>query len=96
MRSDLVFVASSHMQNRFMLCHWVRVASRRFHKTGEPIQETISKVLALLTDQQLGDLVEKPQAGSTAAAVGAGVLRPAAKNSASSARVHEEPIRNVG
>ncbi|MEO6119504.1 MAG: DNA-directed RNA polymerase subunit omega [Terriglobales bacterium] len=93
MRSELVFQAGRHMQNRFLLCHWVRVASRRFHKSGEPIQETISKVLALVTEQQLSDLVEHP--GGSELEVVSSVPRRAATRS-SSPLVSEAPIRNVG
>jgi hypothetical protein len=51
MRSELVFVANGNVDNRFMLCHLVRVASRRFHRTGDSIQSTINRVLSLVTEQ---------------------------------------------
>ena len=54
MRSDLVFVASGRVESRFLLCHLVRLASRRFHKAGAPIQETINKVLGLVSEQAHG------------------------------------------
>jgi len=94
MRSDLVFLANRHVQNRFLLCHWVRVASRRFHKTGDPIQETISKVLGLVTLQNSvpGAALETVSAygGLTSA-----MLRAPAKSSVG-IRLPDEPIRNVG
>ncbi len=95
MRSDLVFLAGSHIPNRFLLCHWVRVASRRFHKNGEPIQETISKVLALVTQQN------SPDPGGSQIVreefLDAAALRQTSRNSPGSvARLSEEPIRNVG
>jgi hypothetical protein len=51
MRSDLVFAASGHVKNRYLLCHLVRNSSRKFHKPGVPMQKTISKVFGLVTDQ---------------------------------------------
>lgn len=94
MRSDLVFLASRHVQNRFLLCHWVRVASRRFHKTGDPIQDTISKVLGLVTLQNTagGAALESVVID---AGVDPGVFRAPAKSSLA-VRLREEPIRNVG
>ncbi|HUS19603.1 MAG TPA: hypothetical protein VMZ25_08125 [Terriglobales bacterium] len=58
MRSELVFVANGNVDNRFKLCHLVRVASRRFHKAGDPIQSTINKVLSLVTEQTNGAVVD--------------------------------------
>jgi hypothetical protein len=55
MRSDLVFVATGRVRNRFLLCHSVRVSSRKFHKNGIAIQETINKVFGLVTEQVYRD-----------------------------------------
>lgn len=51
MRSDLVFIATGHVKNRFLLCHLVRVSSRRFHQNGVAMQETINKVFGLVSEQ---------------------------------------------
>jgi hypothetical protein len=51
MRSDLVFTASGRVSNRYLLCRLVRVPSRKFHKPGVPMQETISKVFGLVSAQ---------------------------------------------
>jgi hypothetical protein len=57
MRSELVFIATGNVDNRFRLCHLVRVASRRFHKAGDSIQSTINKVLSLVTEQTNNSVV---------------------------------------
>ncbi len=54
MRSNLVFTASDRVKNPFLLCHLVRVTSRSFHKKGLPIQVTINKVLALMSEYDIG------------------------------------------
>ena len=59
MRSELVFTAGEHVSNRFLLCHLVRAASRKFHKAGDPIQSTINKVLGLVNEHAfVGPAVE--------------------------------------
>ena len=55
MRSDLVFAATGRIKNRFLLCHLVRLSSRRFHKSGVPIQDTINKVFGLVNEQVYRD-----------------------------------------
>jgi hypothetical protein len=50
MRSDLVFTASNRVKNPFLLCHLVRISSRRFHKSGESMQHTINKILDVVTE----------------------------------------------
>jgi hypothetical protein len=51
MLSDLIFIANDRVKNRFLLCHLVRISSRRFHQKGVPMQETINKVFGLVSDQ---------------------------------------------
>ena len=51
MRSDLVFNAMDRVKNPFLLCHLVRISSRRFHKNGESMQHTINKILNVVTEQ---------------------------------------------
>jgi|1185.fasta_scaffold97761_2 hypothetical protein len=55
MRSDLVFVAAGRITNRFLLCHLVRLSSRKFHKTGVPMQHTINKVFGVVNEQVYRD-----------------------------------------
>lgn len=51
MRSDLVFIARDRIKNPFLLCHLVRISSRRFHKSGDSMQHTINKILDTVTEQ---------------------------------------------
>ncbi len=51
MRSNLVFGAMAQVENPFLLCHLVRVSSRSCHKNGVAMQDTINKVLVLLSQQ---------------------------------------------
>lgn len=59
MRSDLVFTASSRVSNRFLLCHFVRLATKAFHKNGVAVHETINRVLITVGQQPQ---TEKPRA----------------------------------
>lgn len=59
MRSDLVFTASSRVSNRFLLCHFVRLATKAFHKNGVAVHETINRVLTTVGQQPQ---TEKPKA----------------------------------
>jgi hypothetical protein len=51
-RSDLVFTANSRVSNRFLLCHFVRLATKAFHKDGVAVHETINRVLTTMGQQQ--------------------------------------------
>jgi hypothetical protein len=44
-RSELVFTAADRIPNPFLLCHLVRISSRRCHEKGGSIQETINRAL---------------------------------------------------
>jgi hypothetical protein len=46
MRSDLVFGASKQVSNCFFLARALAVATRKFHKPGTRVQDTINEVLA--------------------------------------------------
>ncbi|MCU1287418.1 MAG: hypothetical protein JWO13_3768 [Acidobacteriales bacterium] len=54
MRSELVFTAMDRVKNPFLLFHLVRVSSRRFHKSGACMQNTINGVLERV---QIGDSI---------------------------------------
>lgn len=45
MRSNLVFQASSPMQNRFLLCQLLSKATRKFHRPATRVQETMNDVM---------------------------------------------------
>ena len=51
MRSALVFTANSRVSNPFLLCHFVRLATKAFHKNGVAVPETINKVLIAMGEQ---------------------------------------------
>lgn len=48
MRSDLVYSAAGRVPNPFLLCHLVRISSRRCHQKGGSIQETINRALSMV------------------------------------------------
>jgi len=50
-RSALVFTANSRVSNPFLLCHFVRLATKAFHKNGVAVPETINKVLIAMGEQ---------------------------------------------
>ena len=102
MRSDLVFIASEHVNNRFLLCHVVRVASRRFHKAGASIQETVNKVLTLVSEQAYNGATVDNKAewealfsDSTASHVAPRRL-PQSANRPATVGLLEAPLENVG
>jgi hypothetical protein len=45
MRSDLVFRATTHVSNRYLLAKILATAARGFHKPGTRIQDTVNDVL---------------------------------------------------
>ena len=45
MRSDLVFKALSHVQNRYQLCQLASKATRKLHKPNTRLQDTTNEVL---------------------------------------------------
>ena len=51
MRSNLVFTARSRVSNPFLLCHFVRLATKAFHKNGVAVPETINKILTAVGKQ---------------------------------------------
>jgi len=61
MRSDLVYSAAGRVPNPFLLCHLVRISSRRCHQKGGSIQETINRALTMVeeTDSVSKDAVEE-------------------------------------
>ena len=50
MRSHEVFSAAGRIENRYLLCNLVRIATRKLHKPGTPLQHTISNVLSMLNE----------------------------------------------
>lgn len=48
MRSELIFNARDRVPNPFLLCHLVRISSRRVHRSGEGMPETINRILRIV------------------------------------------------
>ena len=45
MRSDLIFGALTHVQNRYQLCQLASKATRKLHKPNTRLQDTTNEVL---------------------------------------------------
>ena len=45
MRSDLIFGALTHVQNRYQLCQLASKATRKLHKPNTRLQDTMNDVL---------------------------------------------------
>ncbi len=50
MRSDRIYKALVNIQNRFMLCRLVSVATRKFHDPDMRVQDIISDVIERFAD----------------------------------------------
>jgi hypothetical protein len=61
MRSDLIFGALTHVNNRYQLCQLASKATRKLHKPNTRLQDTTNDVL-----ERFKDTV--PMSGSAAAA----------------------------
>jgi len=46
MRSDLIFGALAHLENRYQLCQLASKATRKLHKPNIRLQDTTNEVLA--------------------------------------------------
>ncbi len=45
MRSDLIFGALTHLENRYQLCQLASKATRKLHKPNTRLQDTTNEVL---------------------------------------------------
>ena len=50
MRSDLIFGALTHVNNRYQLCQLVAKATRKLHKPNTRLQDTTNEVLDRFKD----------------------------------------------
>ena len=50
MRSDLIFGALTHLENRYQLCQLASKATRKLHKPNTRLQDTTNEVLARFQD----------------------------------------------
>jgi hypothetical protein len=56
MRSDLVFGALSHVENRYQLCQLASKATRKLHKPNTRLQDTTNEVLARFQTRNPGNV----------------------------------------
>ncbi len=70
MRSDLIFGALTHVNNRYQLCQLAAKATRKLHKPNTRLQDTTNEVLDRFKDTvPMDDAVEPP-----VEKIGAGLL----------------------
>ena len=50
MRSDLIFGALAHLENRYQLCQLASKATRKLHKPNTRLQDTTNEVLLRFHD----------------------------------------------
>ena len=62
MRSDLIFGALAHVENRYQLCQLASKATRKLHKPNTRLQDTANEVFLRFRD-------ENPVASSTTSEV---------------------------
>lgn len=51
MRSDLIYGALTHLENRYQLCQLASKATRKLHKPNTRLQDTTNEVLARFHDE---------------------------------------------
>ena len=53
MRSHLIFGAMEPVQNRYMLCHLVSQATRKFHRPQTRVQDTMNRIFNRFADAKV-------------------------------------------
>ena len=62
MRSDLIFGALTHVNNRYQLCQLASKATRKLHKPNTRLQDTTNDVLERFKDTvPMGEISEAPE-----------------------------------
>ena len=69
MRSDLIFGALTHVNNRYQLCQLASKATRKLHKPNTRLQDTTNEVLDRFKDAQPMDVVRADEPIETVASV---------------------------
>jgi hypothetical protein len=69
MRSDLIFGALTHVNNRYQLCQLASKATRKLHKPNTRLQDTTNEVLDRFKDAQPMGLVGAEEPVETVATV---------------------------
>jgi hypothetical protein len=60
MRSDLIFGAMTHVNNRYQLCQLAAKATRKLHKPNTRLQDTTNEVLDRFKDTVPMDRTVEP------------------------------------
>ena len=62
MRSDLIFGALTHVNNRYQLCQLASKATRKLHKPNTRLQDTTNDVLERFKDTvPMGEFSDVPE-----------------------------------
>ncbi len=62
MRSDLIFGALTHVNNRYQLCQLASKATRKLHKPNTRLQDTTNDVLERFKDTvPMSDSFDEPE-----------------------------------
>ena len=62
MRSDLIFGALTHVNNRYQLCQLASKATRKLHKPNTRLQDTTNDVLERFKDTvPMGEGLSEPE-----------------------------------
>jgi hypothetical protein len=69
MRSDLIFGALTHVNNRYQLCQLASKATRKLHKPNTRLQDTTNEVLDRFKDTMPMGLVGSDELIETLATV---------------------------
>jgi hypothetical protein len=59
MRSGLIFRASDHISNRFLLCRMLAASARKMHRDGVSTSQSINESLVALHGVQKDSTIEK-------------------------------------
>jgi hypothetical protein len=59
MRSGLIFRASDHISNRFLLCRMLAASARKMHRDGVSTSQSINESLVALHGMQNDSTIEK-------------------------------------
>jgi hypothetical protein len=69
MRSDLIFGALTHVNNRYQLCQLASKATRKLHKPNTRLQDTTNEVLDRFKDAHPMDVASSDELVETVASV---------------------------
>jgi hypothetical protein len=69
MRSDLIFGALTHVNNRYQLCQLASKATRKLHKPNTRLQDTTNEVLDRFKDSMPMGLAGSEEQAETLATV---------------------------